>query len=154
MPVNSFSFKINVPTSNIPIITSVAPTGYSPPSIIPSNAVPTNMFTQGTPGQNITIPAHHLLVTIYSEVTLYKIHCRYNLTNSSSAVGTGTGTFYYQLINLGTDTYQVAAAFYGTDGVITDTLLYSINDPITNDTVTTVGNISTKCLLIDLPDSE
>lgn len=152
MPVNSFSFKINVPTSNIPIITSVAPTGYTPPSIIPSNAVPTNEFLPGTPGQTIQVPAYNVLIIIYPTVNLYRVLCRYNNSTSTPVAATTNNPFYYKLIPLGTSSDYNTIAFYGTDGVITDTVLYSLNDQLNTDNVTVASNISTKALLIDLPE--
>lgn len=151
MPVNSYSFKIAVPTSSIPIATSVAITSYSPPSIIPSNAVPTNQFLTGTPGVNITIPANNALVIIYPTVSLYRITVRFNNTNTTPQVGSGSNAYFYQFIPI-VDSNNATISFYGTDGVITDTILFSVNDPITADSVTTSCNVSTKSLLIDLPE--
>ena len=151
MPVNSYSFKIAVPTSSIPIITSAALTDYSPPSIIPSNAVPTDQFLPGTPGQNIVIPANNALVIIYVTVSLYRITCRFNNSTSTPSVGTGSNAFYYQLIPI-VQSSNNSISFYGTDGVITDTILFSLNDSNNSDNITAACNVSTKSLLIDLPE--
>lgn len=151
MPVNSYSFKINVPTSSIPIITSFCCSEPSLSSIAPSSAVATNTFNSGTPGASIIIPAHKMLCIIYLNGVNYRINIRCNNNNSSTSFNTSSLQHYYILVDLPSGSYNTGA-FYGTDGVLSDTLLFSATDPLLTDEYSTTLNVSSKCFLVDLPE--
>ena len=151
MPVNSYSFKINVPTSSIPIITSFCCSEPSLASVTPSNAVATNTFTPGTPGVSLSIPAHKMLCIIYLNGVNYRLVVRCNNNNTSTSFNTASLQYYYILVDIPSGTYNTGA-FYGTDGVLSDTLLLSATDALLTDEYSTTLNVSSKCLLIDLPE--
>lgn len=152
MPVNSYSFKIQVPTSSIPIITSCAYSdSQTPPSIIPSSAVPTSDFIHATSANGISLPSGSMLVVINSFVDNYRITVKRNSSGNTMSYSPVTSNFYYHLFtNLASDVFN--ATFYGTDGILVDTLLYTACDYLTSDNVSTWSIVSTKCLLFDLPE--
>lgn len=152
MPVNSYSFKIAVPTSSIPIITSFSRSIPSPSSIAPSEAVATNTFSPGTPGASLSVPAHSMLCVIYLNGVNYRIQIRCNGTNQSDTITTASLQYYYKSVDIGTSGNYNTGAFYGTDGVLSDTLLLTASDVLLSDAYSTTINISSKCILIDLPE--
>lgn len=153
MPVNSYSFKINVPTSSIPIVTTVDRSNLTPPQLPnPSTAVDTSSFTPGTPSSSITVPARSMLVVIYPSVNHYRIIAKCNRNSSSTSYASRNEAFYYTTIEIGTSGDYNTAAFYGTDGVLSNMLLFSVSDFLDSDEYSTTSFISTKSLLIDLPE--
>lgn len=148
MPVNSFSFKIDVPTSNIPIATSLAvTTGSSPPETTPSGATEFSSLQYSSTGATITVPNNNGVLVIKSSVSRYQVLWMVNRTGTSRSIQYSDPIYYIVL----SATNSSGISFYGTDGVLSDMLLATFTD-IANDTENSISNISTKCLLLSLPD--
>lgn len=148
MPVNSFSFKIDVPTSNIPIATSLAVTSANPPDTVPSGAIELSTMQYSSSTIQLTIPNNSALFFVRSSVSRYQLSW-YNNHSGSSRTVEYTDPMYYIIISTTTG-YNLS--LYGTDGVLSGMLLLSMRDIASNDNYSNETYISTKCLLLSLPD--
>lgn len=149
MPVNSYSFKINIPTNNIPIITLCDFTGVVPPEVPSSNAVDTSDFLPSTNQAYLDIPANSMLVVIHTSVNYYQIVIKRNATSSTKNYTPINNNYYYYIGSLGDNS---TVAFYGTDGILSNMLLFSASDSVSDDNLYDRTYISTKSLLINLPE--
>lgn len=149
MPVNSFSFKINVPTNDIPIATSVAVTSYqSPPDTVPSDAIELSTLTYSSTGVTVTVPHNSGLLVIKSTVPTYQIIWFVNRTGTNKSQNF-LDPLYYTILNVQNN---VGLSFYGTDGVLSNMLLLNVSDTGYSDNPANYTTISTKALLLSLPD--
>lgn len=153
MPVNKYSFKINVnASSNIPIITDVYITHSitTIPDTVPTGSISISSLDFNNTGSaiNVNIDANSALLVIDTTVAgNYLISLRSYSVNYTESIQNNR---YYKVVEFD-GAYQPYAIFYGTNGIVSGKYYFTLRDVGRTDSYANYVYISTDLLLFSLP---